>query len=141
MGHACLFCSIVARTIPHEIVDETRHALAFMDAHPAAYGHALVIPKRHADDIWELSPDDGRAVWDLTHRLAHAVRESLEPDGLNLFCANRRAAWQSEFHFHIHVVPRWHGDPLVRNWQEPQGREDQIGAAAAKLRKGLPDNA
>jgi len=137
MGDTCTFCSIVAGTATHDFVDESQHALAFMDAHPAAYGHALVIPKHHADDIWALLPDDGRAVWDLTHRVAHAARRALEPDGLNLFCANRRAAWQSEFHFHIHVVPRWQGDPLVPNWKQPQGREDEIAGAASLLRNGL----
>jgi histidine triad (HIT) family protein len=96
-----------------------------------------VIPKRHATDIWDLSPEDGVAVWALTQQVAHAARDAFAPDGLNLFQANRTAGWQSVFHFHIHVVPRWTGDPLVPNWDEPQGDRQEIPDAARRLRAAL----
>ncbi len=137
MGDECIFCEILEGTAPAEPLIETDLAVAFMNANPAALGHALVIPKRHATDIWDLSPEDGAAVWTLTQRVAHAARDALAPDGLNLFQANRRAGWQSVFHFHIHVVPRWTDDPLVPNWDEPQGDRRDIPEAAAKLRAEL----
>jgi histidine triad (HIT) family protein len=95
MGDRCVFCRIVTGEAPHHIVAETHSAMAFMNAHPAVFGHVLVIPKRHAADIWALEPEDAEPVWALTRAVAHAVRERLEPDGLNLFQANREAAWQS----------------------------------------------
>jgi histidine triad (HIT) family protein len=133
----CVFCAILAGAAPAEPIAETDDALAFMNANPAALGHVLVIPRRHAADIWDLTPEDGLGVWSLAHRVAHAAREAFHPDGLNLFQANRRAGWQSVFHFHIHVVPRWNGDPLVPNWDEPQGNRQDIPAAADRLRTAM----
>jgi histidine triad (HIT) family protein len=137
MSEGCVFCSILAGTAPAEPVMETDGAFAFMNANPAGPGHALVIPKRHAEDIWDLAPEDGHAVWTLTQRVAHAAREAFHPDGLNLFQTNRRAGWQSVFHFHIHVVPRWTGDAIVPNWTKPQGDRTQIPGAAGRLRTAL----
>ncbi len=137
MTDDCVFCSILAGTAAAEPIAETDDAFAFMNANPAALGHALVIPRAHAVDIWDLTPEDGLAVWELTQRVAHAARGAFAPDGLNLFQANRRAGWQSVFHFHIHVVPRWDGDPLVPNWDEPQGDREDIARAAADLRDAL----
>lgn len=137
MSNDCVFCAILEGTAPAEPLIETDRSFAFMNANPATLGHALVIPKRHANDIWELTPEDGVAVWTLTHRIARAARDAFSPDGLNLFQANRRAGWQSVFHFHIHVVPRWADDPLVPNWQEPQGRREEIPSAAERLRGAL----
>jgi histidine triad (HIT) family protein len=137
MSDECVFCAILEGTAPSEPLIETDLAFAFMNSNPATLGHALVIPKRHAVDIWDLAPEDGAAVWSLTHQVALAAREAFSPDGLNLFQANRTAGWQSVFHFHIHVVPRWTGDPLVPNWDEPQGDRRDIPDAAARLRGAL----
>jgi histidine triad (HIT) family protein len=137
MRDECVFCAILRGAASAEALIETDLAFAFMNAYPAALGHALVIPKRHAADIWDLTPEDGIAVWSLTQRVAHAARDAFAPDGLNLFQANRTAGWQSVFHFHIHVVPRWADDPLVPNWQEPQGDRQDIPDAAARLRRAL----
>jgi len=111
--------------------------MAFMNGHPAVFEHVLVIPKRHAADIWALEPEDAAPVWALTRAVAHAVRERLVPDGLNLFQANREAGWQSVFHFHFHVVPRWKGDDLVPNWTEPTGDPLRIAEAASLIRSAV----
>jgi histidine triad (HIT) family protein len=132
----CTFCAIVAGTAPAEHVAQTDGALAFVNANPANPGHMLVIPKRHADDIWALSVEDGHAVWDLVHDMAVLARRTYEPDGLNLFQANRRAAWQSEFHFHVHVVPRWDGDALAANWSELHGDPVAVAEMGERLRAG-----
>ena len=134
----CVFCGIVATNDPpHEIVAETARAIAFLNADPAAFGHTLVVPKAHADDIWVLEHRDAAAVWELTQAVARAALEGLHPHGLNLFQANRRAGWQSVFHFHFHVVPRWSGDDLTPNWTEPTGDRSKIGEAAELLRPAL----
>lgn len=137
MTFECTFCGIVAGTSPAERVMETDRALAFVNKNPANPGHMLVISKTHADDIWDLSREDGDAVWALVRDVADLARRAYEPDGLNLFQANRRAGWQSEFHFHVHVVPRWDGDPLVPNWGRLEGDPEAVATMGARLRAAL----
>jgi histidine triad (HIT) family protein len=134
---ACIFCSIVAGTAPSELVAESERALAVMDINPAADGHTLVISKAHAVDIWDLTPSDGSAVWDLGMKVSEAIRDGLNPDGLTLFQANRHAGWQDVFHFHLHLVPRWEGDALVKPWMSEVSRRGGIAAAAATIRSNL----
>ncbi len=134
---ACIFCQIAADGAEHEVIARTERAIAFMNAYPAGYGHALVIPKAYAENIWDVSEEDAAAVCQLARRVASAARDGLEAEGLNLFQTNGRVAWQSVFHFHVHVVPRWAGDALLPNWTEPLGDRAEIARAAAELRAAL----
>jgi histidine triad (HIT) family protein len=133
----CIFCSIVAGTAPSERVAENHRALAIMDINPATEGHTLVMSKAHAEDICDLDAEDGAAVWSLTANVARGIRNGLHPEGLTLFQANGKAGWQDVFHFHLHLVPRWSTDDLVKPWQPSSARRDGIGEAAAKIRSGL----
>jgi len=133
----CIFCQIVAGDAPSEAVAENDRALAIMDINPATDGHTLVISKAHAEDIWDLGAEDGAAVWSLASDVARGIRDGLEPDGLTLFQANRKAGWQDVFHFHLHLVPRWTNDDLVKPWEPSSARRDRIGDAAARIRSGL----
>jgi len=133
----CIFCEVVAGTAPSERVGENDRALALMDINPAAEGHTLVISKVHAEDVWDLSLEDGVAAWSLAMRVSTAIREALGPDGLTMFQANRRAGWQDVFHFHLHLVPRWDGDSLVRPWQSSSELREGNSYAAAKIRSRL----
>ena len=130
----CVFCGIVAGNEPAEVVAEDERALAFMDSNPATDGHTLVLSKRHAEDIWDLEPEDGSAVWSLAKDVAEAIRTGLRPEGLTLFQANAKAGWQEVFHFHLHLVPRWMGDGLVRPWRSGTSKRDGIEAAATGIR-------
>ena len=105
-----------------------------MDSNPATDGHTLVPSKRHAEDIWDLEPEDGSAVWSLAKDVAEAIRTGLRPEGLTLFQANAKAGWQEVFHFHLHLVPRWMGDGLVRPWRSGTSKRDGIEAAATGIR-------
>jgi len=134
----CIFCRIVAGKAPAEVVAQDDRALAFMDINPATDGHTLVVPRTHAEDIWDLEPEDGRAVWTLAQEVAAAIRAGLEPDGLTLFQANRKAGWQDVFHFHLHLVPRWGDDGLIRPWRSEGSRRAGVEAAAAKIRAAAP---
>ena len=135
----CVFCSVVERNEPqHAVVAESDAALAFMDAFPVSLGHVLVVPKAHATDIWSLGADDGKETFDLARQVAVAVRAALRPDGLNLFQANGQAAWQTVFHFHIHVVPRWFDDSIAPPWTDPRsGLSEDIPEAARRIRASL----
>ena len=130
----CLFCKIIAGELPAQIVAEDERTVAFMDINPATRGHALVVPRRHSKDLYEVEPDDLAATVLAAQRLARRVRERLGADGVNLLNSCGRAAWQTVFHFHFHVIPRYQGDPLRLPWVPGPGDPDQIAAAAAELR-------
>jgi histidine triad (HIT) family protein len=130
----CLFCKIVAGELPAQIVDEDERTVAFMDINPATRGHALVVPRAHARDLLEIGPEDLNATVLAAQRLAGKVHDRLGADGVNLINSCGQAAWQTVFHFHIHVIPRYEDDPLRLPWVPAQGDSEEIAAAAAELR-------
>jgi histidine triad (HIT) family protein len=105
-----------------------------MDINPATRGHALVIPRAHATDLHEIPAEDLQACAVAAQRLAGRARERLGADGVNLINSCGAAAWQTVFHFHVHVVPRYVGDPLELPWVPAPGDMDEIAAAGALLR-------
>src|SRR5438445_6479899 len=130
----CIFCQIVAGELPSTIVDEDERTIAFMDIAPATRGHALVIPRAHSADLLSVEPEDLRAVGLAAQRLAARAKARLRADGVNLLNSCGRAAWQTVFHFHIHVIPRYVDDPLRLPWVPGPGDPDDISAAASELR-------
>jgi histidine triad (HIT) family protein len=134
MANDCLFCGIVAGEVPAQIVDSDDDTVAFMDINPATRGHALVVPRNHTADLSEISDEDlGRTIL-AARRLVGRIDHVLEPDGFNLLNSCRPAAWQTVFHFHIHVIPRYDDDPLKLPWVPEQGDMDAIKRTADKLR-------
>ena len=130
----CIFCKIVAGELPATIIDEDERTISFMDINPATRGHALVIPRTHSRDLLEIADEDLRATILAAQRLARRVSERLGADGVNLLNSCGAAAWQTVFHFHIHVIPRYEDDPLRLPWTPAPGDQDEIAAAAAELR-------
>src|SRR5262245_850205 len=129
----CLFCRIVAGEIPSTRVDEDDRTVAFMDINPATRGHLLVVPREHSTDLHEIGADDLCACVRMAQKLAVRVRERLGADGVNLLNSCGQAAWQTVFHFHVHVIPRYAGDPLRLPWVPGPGDREEIAAAAAAL--------
>ena len=129
----CIFCKIVAGELPARIVDEDERTIAFMDIAPATRGHALVIPRAHSTDLLSIARDDLSAVTLASQRLAGRVKERLGADGVNLLNSCGRAAWQTVFHFHVHVIPRYEDDPLRLPWVPSGGDQAQIAATAQEL--------
>jgi histidine triad (HIT) family protein len=132
----CIFCKILAGELPATIVDEDERTIAFMDIAPATRGHALVIPREHARDLLAVSPEDLQATTLAAQRLARRASERLGADGVNLLNSCGAAAWQTVFHFHIHVIPRYEDDPLRLPWVPSSGDPEQIAAAAQELNGG-----
>jgi histidine triad (HIT) family protein len=130
----CVFCAIVRGTAPSHVVHEDAQTLAVLDINPAADGHTLVVPKQHADDLFDIDAESAAAVMRTVKLVADRTAERLAPDGLTLFQANRAAGWQDVFHLHVHVVPRWDGDGLVRPWQPVPAPGDHLAAIAKTLR-------
>jgi histidine triad (HIT) family protein len=129
----CLFCKIVAGEIPSTRVDEDDRTVAFMDINPATRGHLLVIPREHSTDLLEVPQHDLDAVLRMAQKLAKRATERLGADGVNLLNSCGQAAWQTVFHFHVHVIPRYDTDPLRLPWVPAPGDRDEIAAAARDL--------
>jgi histidine triad (HIT) family protein len=129
----CIFCAIRDGQIPSVRVYEDERIIAFMDINPLTDGHLLVVPKAHAETIWELSDEDARAVMSAARKLAHAIRHALAPDGLNLVQANGRAAHQTVFHFHLHLIPRWANDGKHLSWPVTPGQPDHIRGLGQRI--------
>jgi histidine triad (HIT) family protein len=130
----CIFCKIVAGELPAEIVDQDERTVAFMDISPATRGHALVVPRRHARDLLEVEREDLAATIVAAQRLARRVSQRLGADGVNVLNSCGSAAWQTVFHFHVHVIPRYAGDPLRLPWTPTPGDQEEIAKTAQALR-------
>jgi histidine triad (HIT) family protein len=130
----CIFCKIVAGELPAQIVDEDELTVTFMDVNPATRGHMLAVPRRHSRDLLEIEREDLEAVAVAAQRAARKAHDRLGADGVNLLNSRGPAAWQTVYHFHIHIIPRYEGDPLRLPWTPAPGDPDEIAAAADELR-------
>ena len=132
----CLFCKIVAGEVPSTRVYEDERTVAFMDINPATRGHLLVVPRAHARDLLSIDSEDLAACSRTAQLLAARAVEQLGADGVNLLNSCGADAWQTVFHLHIHVIPRYQDDPLRLPWVPEPGDPDQIVATAELLRTG-----
>jgi histidine triad (HIT) family protein len=130
----CIFCKIAAGDLPAEIVQEDEHTVAFMDINPWTRGHALVIPRNHSRNVYDAPDEDLEHATTAAKRLALRMRESLGCDGINLLNSSEPAAWQTVFHLHLHVIPRYDDDPLRLPGQPRQPEEGELAQVAAELR-------
>ena len=134
MAEDCIFCKIVEGELPSERVQEDEHTVAFMDINPWTRGHALVIPRNHSPNLYEVGDDDLRHTSTAAKRLALLMRERLRCDGVNLLNASEPAAWQTVFHFHLHVIPRYDDDPLELPVRPRPAEPDELAEVAAEIR-------
>ncbi len=103
----CVFCGIVAGTVPCAKISEDAATFAFMDIDPGSDGHLLVVPKRHSADLFDIPAEDLAATTLAAQRIAAAMPAALGAEGVNLLNCSREAAWQTVHHFHLHVIPRY----------------------------------
>lgn len=133
----CIFCKIVAKQIPACAVHEDADTFAFMDLGQVNPGHVLVATKGHAANLFELDDGQAAAVFRATARVARAVREAFHPEGVTLFQANGKAALQSVFHFHLHVLPRWENDGMSLAWPAKNPPREKLEEYAGLIRQKL----
>jgi len=133
----CVFCKIVAKQIPATVVHEDAHALAFMDIGQVNPGHVLVAAKAHAENIYALDDAQAAAVFRAAACVARAIQAAFLPEGLSVYQANGRAAGQTVFHFHIHLVPRVAGDGMNLTWPVKNPPREKLEAYAAQIRQKL----
>ena len=134
----CIFCAIVAGTAPSERVYEDERVLSFMDIQPVGDGHLLVVPKAHFESLLEADEASLLAVMSVSRRLAHALKRALAPDGIGVHQLNGAAAGQTVFHYHLHLIPRNHGDPIAfhgRKAGDPARLAENARRIAAALRE------
>ena len=112
----CIFCKIIAGEIPSKKIYEDEHHLAFLDIFPASKGHSLVIPKEHHADIHSMSASQYGAIAAVAKTVADLLQARLKSEGTTIFQMNKEAGWQTVFHAHMHVIPRWNNDGLHKPW-------------------------
>ncbi len=130
----CIFCQIIADKAPCYPVHETRYTRTFLDIFPAAPGHCLIVTKEHFTDIFEATPEAIGLVGHVSTLIAHTLKEELQCDGVGIFQLNGAAAGQTVFHYHMHVIPRNHGEDLSIHSREP-GNPSELEAMAVRLSK------
>ncbi len=112
----CIFCKIVEGSLPSHKVFENEDCYAFLDIFPAGRGHTLVIPKTHVRDIHEADALTYSKVAAAAKAVADLLAATLGSEGTTVFQMSREAGWQTVFHLHMHVIPRWKDDGLHKPW-------------------------
>ena len=131
----CIFCKIVKGEIPSFKVYEDEKVFAFEDINPISPGHTLIIPKRHAQDLWEISSDDLSAVHSASKKIIKAIKDVLQPSGVACVQLNGPGANQVVLHYHLHLIPRLAGDPElpVASWELKEGDMEAVRETADKI--------
>ena len=133
LNEDCIFCKIIRGEIPSFKLYEDDRTYAFMDINPLNDGHALVIPKYHAENIYATPDEWFGPTMSTVQRIASAVNKVVRPEGINLLQANGPGAKQSVFHLHMHVIPRYADDGAGMNWEMKHGDMDAIGELAEQI--------
>jgi histidine triad (HIT) family protein len=137
MAHEdCIFCKVLGGDLPSERIYEDEHTVAVMDINPWTRGHAVVIPRKHAENLFEIEDDELEHVAVAAKRVATAMRDRLDCDGVNLLQSNGAAAWQTIFHLHFHVIPRYEDDPLELPTRPKQASPEELAEVAREIRSG-----
>ena len=131
----CIFCKIAAGEIPSTALYEDDKVKVIFDAGPATLGHALVLPKTHAANLFELPEEYGEKIFAIAKKCGKAIKETYNYDGLNVLQNNGEAAGQTVFHLHVHLIPRMNDDKININWQ--QGESTDGETVAEEIKKNI----
>lgn len=138
----CVFCQIAAGELPARFLYADETVISFLDIAPATRGHALVVPRAHSDDLWEIHDDELVAVSLVARKVAVALREVLAAPGMWLHHVSGAAAGQDVFHYHLHLIPRYDDDAVqpgwgARPWRPPEVSKGDIDTIAALVAEKL----
>lgn len=136
----CIFCDIVNKLEPAEILLENEKVISFLDINPLNYGHALIIPKRHYENFLSVPEEDLKEVIAAAKKVSQAVFDSLALDGFNIVANNGVAAGQSVFHFHLHVIPRYSDDKFKFHHNLKRYPDGELKKYGEKIRPNLKLN-
>ena len=133
----CIFCKIVRKEAPTSTVYEDEQVMAFMDIRPVSEGHTLIIPKHHYEDIFDTPEELGAYVHKVAKRIAVAVKKATGADGISIVQQNGKAAGQDIFHLHVHVIPRFEGQKMMRFSEVTAVSRQRLEEVAAKIKQHL----
>lgn len=129
----CIFCKIANGEIPAKTLYENEDFRVILDLGPATKGHALILPKEHAADLYELSDETAGKVLVLAKKMASVMREKLQCEGLNLVQNNGEVAGQTVRHFHLHLIPRYKNDGQEINWVPGAPSQEELDAVRKEI--------
>ena len=133
----CIFCKIANGEIPSKTLYEDGDFRVILDLGPATRGHALILPREHADNLYELPEDTAAKVFVLAKKMATKMTEKLHCDGLNIVQNNGEAAGQTVMHLHFHIIPRYNNDSVNIGWQPMKPSSDELAATAELIKEKL----
>lgn len=133
MQSNCIFCKIIAGEIPSATVYEDADFKAIMDISPAAIGHTIILSKRHCENLLDLDDETATKALIVARKIAKAMIEELQCDGINLLQNNGEAAGQTVFHFHIHLIPRFKGDNVFMEWSHGKYMDGEAAELAEAI--------
>ena len=122
----CIFCKLANGEIPTNAIYEDDMFKVILDMGPAAKGHALILPKDHYDNLFEIDDEVAGKAMILAKKLANKMMDKLGADGLNLVQNNKEAAGQTVNHFHLHVIPRYKDDGQNILWDPTKSSEEEL---------------
>lgn len=133
----CIFCRIIDRAEPAQIIYENEDAVAILDIHPIHFGHSLVIPKRHCSEFLQLPPASFQGVMTALSKVSRALVKGLNLEGFNIFSNNGVVAGQSVYHFHFHITPRYKDDNIKFVLQLKHYSDGELASCADRIRTFL----
>ena len=135
MDENCIFCKLANGVFATNMIYEDEDFAAFLDASPAAKGHTLLVPKKHAANVFELPDEIGAKIFPVAKKVAANLKEKLGCDGVNILQNNGTAAGQTVFHLHVHIIPRMEGDERILEWShlEPTDEEQKATCELLKM--------
>lgn len=129
----CIFCKIANGEIPSKTLYEDVDFRVIFDINPASPGHAIILPKRHAANIYDLSEQDAGQIFVVAKKVASALEKVLPCDGMNLLQNNGECAGQTVFHFHMHIIPRYKNDTVKIKWTPGSADDKKLDEIIQKL--------
>lgn len=136
MDDNCIFCKIARGQIPSHSIYEDDDFKVIMDINPASRGHAIILPKNHAANLFELQEEDASKIMGIAQKCAAAMKTTLQYDGINILQNNGEIAGQTVFHLHVHLIPRYENDTVQIKWI-PDENPDDPAELADRIRKNF----
>ena len=137
MDNNCIFCKISNGEIPSSTVYEDEMFRVILDLSPATKGHALVLPKQHYRNIFDIDEKTASKLFVVASKVARAMKETLKCDGMNIVQNNEEIAGQTVFHFHLHIIPRYVGDGQNINWTPGNSNTEELQQIAAQIKNEI----
>lgn len=137
MKDNCIFCKIIDGQIPSSTVYEDDDFKAILDIAPANKGHVIVLAKNHVENVFELSDELASKLMPVVAKIARAVKETMNCDGINILQNNGTAAGQTVFHLHVHIIPRYDQDNEILTWNTKSYEDGEAAELVAKIKENL----